>query len=321
MNVRLASVALLLLCGCSPYRLPPATEPALPPRLSTVGVYADLRTGKVVDELRPYRPSFALWSDGATKRRWIRLPAGSTVDTADMDAWRFPVGTELWKEFSVGGRRIETRVLKKVSAADDGWSAMTYAWTPSQDEAIAVTDGVSDALGTAYDIPSTRACMACHGGRPERVLGFGAIQLAHDSPQPDEVTLDRLVAEGRLSRAPRQPVHVPGSPQDVAALGYLHANCGHCHNSGRPADATFFKPPSNVDFALRTRDLESVTSAHAYATAKHFAMGENPADLNVILQRMTHDGGYMRRMPPLATETVDTSGVAVVRDALQRWAR
>src|SRR4051812_34870931 len=90
----MAATLLLMLCGCSPYGLPPASRHELPRRLSELGLYADLRAGSVVEDVRPYRPSFALWSDGASKRRWIRLPAGARIDTSDMDAWRFPVGTE-----------------------------------------------------------------------------------------------------------------------------------------------------------------------------------------------------------------------------------
>ena len=51
-----------------------------------------------------YAPKFQLWSDSATKKRWIYLPPGSQIDTSDMDFWKFPVGTKVWKEFSAVGR-------------------------------------------------------------------------------------------------------------------------------------------------------------------------------------------------------------------------
>lgn len=304
--------------GCSPYGLPPASRHPLPERITELGLYADARAGTVADGVRAYRPSFALWSDGASKRRWIRLPAGSTIDTSDIDSWRFPVGTELFKEFSVGGRRIETRVLRKVSPDVDGWAAMSFAWNDTQTEAVAAPDGVKDALGTKLDIPSARTCMACHGGRPERVLGFGAIQLAHEARDAGELTLDRLVEERRLSVAPSGPIRVPGEPSDVAAIGYLHANCGHCHNGGRPPDAAYFRPPPFVDFGLRVADLGAVSSTRAHATAARFAMGLNPTSNHMILQRMTRAGSFRRRMPPLATEIVDDEGVALVAAWLER---
>jgi hypothetical protein len=274
-----------------------------------------MRTGAVVESVRAYRPSFALWSDGASKRRWIRLPPGDTIDTTDVDSWRFPVGTELWKEFSIDGKRIETRVLRKMNAAEDGWAAMTYAWNASQDDAVAAPDGVRDALGTKLDIPSARTCMACHGGRRERILGFGAIQLAHEAASETELTLDRLGAEHRISTPPKMPVRVAAG--DLAAIGYLHANCGHCHNGERPPDAKWFRPPANVDFGLRVSDLAAPEATRAHATATRFAMGRNPAGNHLILQRMTHDGGFMRRMPPLATEVPDDRGIMLVTSWLR----
>lgn len=309
-----------MLWTCTPYKLPPGSGGALPQRVSELGLYADLRAGTVVDDVRAYRPTFALWSDGAQKRRWIRLPAGHTIDTADMNAWRFPVGTELWKEFSLGGKRVETRVLRKIGIEDSSWAAMSYAWNQEQNDAIAAPDGVVEALGTKYDIPSAGTCMACHGGRPGRILGFSAIQLAHDAEHVGELTLERLAAEKRLSAAPAHAIQMPGPREDAAAIGYLHANCGHCHNGSRPPDATYFKPPATIDFGLRVEDLGSVTATTAYTTAARFTMGENPAENHLIVQRMTHEGGYMRRMPPLATKSADPEGVDLVTRWLERVA-
>lgn len=314
-GLRLIAAALVLTltpCGCAAYRLPPPQRHQLPRQLSELGLYDDLRAGSVVADVRPYTPAFALWSDGATKRRWIRLPQGARIDSSNMDAWRFPVGTELFKEFSAGGKRIETRVLRKVNGDDDGWAAMSYAWSDTQDEASAVPDGVMDALGTTHDVPSARSCMACHGGRPERVLGFGAIQLAHEAQRAGELTLAGLVAERSLSSEPTGPIVVPGSTQEAAAIGYLHANCGHCHNAGRPQDATYFRPPPSIDLGLRVQDLAFVSSTSAYATVTQFAVDRGQVESHPIIQRMTRNSRLLRRMPPLATETVDHGGVALV---------
>ena len=34
-----------------------------------------------------YSPQYPLWSDGATKRRWVLLPPGQTIDASDPDVW------------------------------------------------------------------------------------------------------------------------------------------------------------------------------------------------------------------------------------------
>ena len=77
-------------------------------RLADTGLYQDASAERVAADVLAYTPQYPLWSDGATKRRWIRLPPGAAIDASDPDAWVFPIGTQIWKEFSFGGR-VETR--------------------------------------------------------------------------------------------------------------------------------------------------------------------------------------------------------------------
>ena len=79
MNLAVALVASLLaaaVAGATPSIAP------LPRWLSDTGYGAP--------EMQSFTPRYALWSDGAAKRRWIRLPAGTTIDTSNTDAWDFP---------------------------------------------------------------------------------------------------------------------------------------------------------------------------------------------------------------------------------------
>ncbi|HUQ06594.1 MAG TPA: hypothetical protein VM261_29025, partial [Kofleriaceae bacterium] len=75
-----------------------------PTMLSETGLYANIGTKTVASDVHEFVPRWQLWSDAAVKRRWIYLPPGSKIDTSDMDFWKFPTGTKLWKEFSRGGR-------------------------------------------------------------------------------------------------------------------------------------------------------------------------------------------------------------------------
>src|SRR5262249_5689943 len=104
-------VALTLLGGacCSPEA--PRFPLVFPQRLSEWPAYADLRSGRIAADALYFEPGYRLWSDGADKRRWVRLPPDSRIDTSDPDHWSLPVGTELWKEFSLGGVRLETRLV------------------------------------------------------------------------------------------------------------------------------------------------------------------------------------------------------------------
>ena len=219
----------------------------LPSRLSETGLYADAATLTVDPANRPFAPQYPLWSDGAAKRRWVRLPDGATIDTRDVNHWDFPVGTRFWKEFTFGGRRVETRLLVKTGA--DHWAFASYAWAEDQRDALlAPADGIAAvaqvAPGKFHNIPSHDECRACHDSGRTEILGFTALQLStdrdplapHAEPlSPGMVTLQTLADETRLS--PVRPELVSAPPRiaardarERAVLGYLSTNCGSCHN-------------------------------------------------------------------------------------------
>ncbi|HEU5060958.1 MAG TPA: hypothetical protein VFU21_30720, partial [Kofleriaceae bacterium] len=159
-----------------------ATRPPLagpPATLRATGLYADWDERRVADGNLPYAPQYPLWSDGARKRRWIRIPSGAAIDAARPDAWVFPVGTRLWKEFSLGGRRVETRYMERTAS---GWVFASYAWSADQREAVLAPAGGLAAVaeiapGVAHAIPGQGECRACHDAASP-VLGFSALQLS-----------------------------------------------------------------------------------------------------------------------------------------------
>jgi hypothetical protein len=285
----------------------------LPRSLSETGLYADIATGELAAGVLAYTPRFQLWSDGAAKQRWILLPTGAQIDTSNIDDWSFPEGTKLWKQFSVNGVRIETRLLEKRDPIDDGWVALSYAWSADDRDALSAPLGEIDARETDHDVPAAGECVACHGGRRSYVLGFSAIQLA-SAATPGEVDLAGLEREGRLTEAPTAIPIVPGTPTEAAALGYLHANCSHCHNLTRPARTgpRCFDPETEYDFTLAVGDLDSTATTATYRTVVGKAVKPgNPAD-SAVLERMGRRG-FLRQMPPLATEKVDSEAIASIR--------
>jgi hypothetical protein len=232
-----------------------------------------------------------------------------------MDFWQFPAGTRLWKEFQVDGRRMETRLLEKQSDEPEDWLAVSYAWDAAQTDAVQLPAGGKDVLGTSHDIPSADQCWGCHGGTRSHVLGFSAIQLAHEAPE-GELTLQRLGDEGLLTQVPAGTPTIPGTSSERAALGYLHANCGHCHNQERPArqGTRCYDPERRFDLLLRVGRLGSVFDTPAYSTALEQIVhpGESPehSELFKRVAKTAAEGG----MPPLAKERVDDEGVAVLRE-------
>lgn len=309
----------LLLPGCDDFHecapLPAQRQAALPSLLSQTGLFAEIATNRIADDALPYAPRTALWSDGAEKRRWLRLPAGASIDSSDMDGWRFPVGTQLFKEFTRDGVRVETRLLQRVGTDDADWAAVAYIWNADGSDAVATPAGMQNARGTQHDVPPASDCMGCHAGTASRVLGVSAVQLPEHG-EGGAVGMEELVAKGRLTRPPTQAIHLPGNALQQQALGYLQANCSHCHNQARPTRADdaprCFDPEREFDFSLRTGDLGSLDTVGVYRTAMGLfgAFEKGNADGSQALSLMKEGV-----MPALGHETVDAANLAMLR----RW--
>lgn len=298
-----------------------AAVAALPERLSDTGLFADSSMTVPAVDVRAFAPRFPLWSDGATKRRWIRLPPGARIDTSNMDHWQFPEGTRLWKEFTRDGVRVETRLLEKAGPHPEDWRAVAYVWLPDGSDAVATPAGQRDANGTPHDVPSASDCFGCHGGTPSRVLGFSAIQLSYDAPA-DSLDLDDLVASGLLTHPPEARFTVPGNDVERAALGYLHANCGHCHNQERPESdgPRCYEPRNSLDFRLRVGRLGSPADTPTYRSAKDKDFKPGRPDDSKMIQRISkREAGWS--MPLLGTEKADADGVALLRQWIAEMKR
>ncbi len=304
----------------------------LPQHLGDTGLYV---AGEVNSGVLPFSPQYPLWSDGAAKRRWIWLPPGTSIDAASPDAWDFPIGTKLWKEFA-HGRVLETRYLER--AADGSWRFGSYVWNADGSDAVlAPATGLRDlpapdAPGARYTIPSEDDCRACHEGAPVPVLGFSALQLSpdrdplapHADPAAGFVDLRQLVARGLLRNLAPQLLAKPpriaaSSPAERAALGYLHGNCGNCHNAEGPLavlDMTLAQRVGTPSAGAVLRSIVNVQSqflpAGVSAEAARIAPGHS-AD-SVIAARM-RSRNPVEQMPPLGTSAVDTEAVALVA----RW--
>jgi uncharacterized membrane protein len=312
-----AALFILALSGCSPYWKcappDPARQGQLPDKLSLTGLYQSGDPQLLAEGVEQFAPRYELWSDGASKRRWISLPRGERIDTSDMDNWVFPVGTQLWKEFTVQGVRVETRLLRKTGPSSEDWATQAYVWLADGSDAFATPNGLSNALGTPHDVPAAGQCLACHGGRKSFALGFSALQLAYDAG-PERVDLDDLVREGRITRAPGASLLIPGDDTARQALGYLHANCGHCHNQDRPAAAgsRCYNPENQLDFWLSSRHLKSVAETPTYQSGHGVAFEPGEPDGSRLLELMS-ERGFLRQMPPLGTENVDQKALANMR--------
>jgi len=330
---RLAAAATVWGCACA--IAPAATvAPAPPALLQETGLYADFTTREVDPAHLAFAPQYPLWTDGAAKRRWISLPPGTAIDASDPDAWVFPVGTRFWKEFSFGGRRVETRFMER--AADGQWRYAVYEWSADGSEAALVpAQGRRGAYplggGRSHAIPSVSDCKVCHEASPSTVLGFSLLQLSpdrdpeapHSEPPPAPgVDLEYLVDHGLLVGLPeanrRSPPRIAAADAtERAALGYLHGNCGHCHTApGKLENVGLF-----LRYAATSAEEPAIESAVG-RPVKDPAPGQSPdavlriepghPERSALAERMGSRYAALQ-MPPLGTELVDEAALALVR--------
>ncbi len=329
-----ASVAFWIALAVGP-ALPQTAVDAPPPALRDTGLYADFDRREINPTLLPFAPQYPLWTDGAAKRRWISLPPGTAIDATDPDNWVFPVGTRLWKEFAFDGHPVETRFIQRLP---DRWLFAAYEWSADGSEAMLAPErGRLGAYplegGQSYTIPAVSDCHVCHESGRTPVLGFSALQLSpdrdpdglHASPPPEPVVnLATLVDAGLLVGLPlalqQAPPRIDAStPAERTALGYLHGNCGHCHNADSPL--------RNLGLFLRHVTGAAVEPAVASTVGRPIrtpAPGQSPdallridpghPDRSALVQRISSRYAALQ-MPPLGTGLADPQAIELVR----RW--
>ena len=324
------------LAGAAQGRAPVA---ALPQHLSDTGLFKPGSNTEVRESVIAFAPQYTLWSDGAQKRRWIALPPGTSIDASRTDAWKFPIGTRLWKEFSHDGRRVETRLIERLPGGS--WRFATYVWKDDGSDAVLAPQAglrrmaVAQAPDGRYDVPSRADCLACHEGAATPVLGFSALQLSPDrdplAPHAEgaampRVDLNSLVARGVLRHLKpallaRPPRIAAASAVERAALGYLHANCAHCHNhNGAPVPVRLRLAHSALDASDST---ERVRQSSVNAVSRYRPPGmpgdarivvEGAAERSVLSVRMRSRHPQVQ-MPPIGTRHPDLEGLALI----DRW--
>jgi mono/diheme cytochrome c family protein len=329
--VRFAMLALVL-AGTFPAGTPHAAEavPPLPETLSETGLFAPGTLEIAADKL-PYAPQYPLWSDGAAKRRWLYLPPGTRVDATDPDAWQFPPGTRLWKEFGYD-RPAETRYMERL--ADGSWRFAAYVWDDDgRDARLAPAEGIArlpvrEAPGGTYAIPSREDCLACHDTYAVPVNGVGALQLSPDrdplAPHAGDdaagVDLAYLSARGLIDNLPpallAEPPRIAApTPEARAALGYLHGNCGHCHNADGPLAALELdlRQPARPGPAATAAILDTLLGYPSEFRLEDIDTRVVPgaAAKSLLVARMRSRDPLVQ-MPPLGTSVSDREAVALV---------
>jgi hypothetical protein len=193
----------------------PLDTATVPKTLSSMGLYQDiLSKHKVLDPAaRAYEVNSPFWSDGAKKKRWVLLKAGTSIGFREKDDyWTYPEAAVFVKEFSIdtipgdstSRVRWETRVMLNVKerldpaspATMDTWYGYSYRWNADQTDARLVpAEGMDSEIRTwpegtrrparmkKWKFPSRNQCEHCHRtGEADSIhgrsiLGFFTAQL------------------------------------------------------------------------------------------------------------------------------------------------
>ncbi len=148
------------------------------PKLSDYNLFLDASDPTLGpnDNGIPYDLSTSLFTDYATKYRFVFVPEGQVATYSEHEVIEFPVGTVLVKTFSIpentadrgtNETNIETRLLIHRT---DGWTALPYYWDSATDASYIVTGKAIDMAIThngeplefEYSVPQKNQCTNCH---------------------------------------------------------------------------------------------------------------------------------------------------------------
>ncbi len=335
-------LTLAFLAGCARLDRSPVqvfTEEPFPQKLSAwhlfVGQGENLQPNQRV---LPYDLNTPLFSDYASKHRFVWMPTGAAAHYREDQVFDFPVGTILVKSFGFpadGGKEklVETRLLVHGRA---GWTGLAYVWNDQQTEATLelVPDPVAisyaDASGKrhqfTYYIPNANECKQCHeNSRTMLPIGPKARNLNKDFVYADGTAnqLARWVQTGYLEGAPTPQAAPRAAKWDAPESGtleqraraYLDNNCAHCHQPGATAGYTGFDLRLTTTGTAALGVCRSPNSAGRVGTLIYDLVPGKPEE-SILVARM-ESTRPKEMMPQIGRSVVHEEGVALVRE----WVR
>jgi uncharacterized repeat protein (TIGR03806 family) len=318
--------------------MPKTSHGRVPALLSQTGAFSDVRSLHPSTGLIPYDLIEAFWSDGALKSRWVAIPKG-TVRFAATGEWQFPKGTVFVKTFELPTdvahpevtRRLETRIL--VCDSEGGVYGVVYKWradlsdadllTEQLTESISIDSGSADSREQTWYYPSRKDCLACHNRLAGGVLGLKTRQLNRQFNYPSGIADNQLRAwnhiglfEPALQTDPRELPSLAAHTDTTRTLedrarSYLDANCSQCHRPG--GTVAYFD--ARYDTPLDKQQLIDGAVLLDEGIDHPRVIAPNDIWRSIVYMRVDTDGDL--RMPPVARETIDQTGVALLRQWIE----
>jgi hypothetical protein len=234
---------------------------------------------------------------------------------------------EMQRGVSSSKKRIETRVLVKNATGAYG---VSYKWNAAGTEATLVEDeGESFPLAVTengnpmpqtWTIPARGQCMICHTPQAGHALSFNTRQLNLKSDMSGHTgnQLTTLFNEGYFSNNPGTPNFLPRhlradeSAYSVEARvrSYIAVNCSYCHKTGGTGGGNWDGRP---ELLLDATGLVNgnATNNNGNSTNKLVVPGDTLH--SIVLNRVGATNGFTR-MPPLGSNVIDTTSVALLTD-------
>ncbi len=306
----------------------------IPTKLSLTGLFSNMSKLTPNPGLIEYDVNAPLWSDGASKKRWIGIPDNTKIQVQQDGTLLLPIGSVIVKQFyldtgATAPTRVETRVLIHEK---QGWSGYTYRWNAAQTDADLAYDGgtqsykVKDSSAAGgfrnqtWSFPASSDCMSCHTDAGDYALSIRYNQLNRTVPYA-KVNDNQLRAWNNIglfnpplveSKIHELPAHVDpyGSvgTMEHRARAYLDVNCATCHVPSGPA-------PGSMDMSSETRfldmnllDVKPSEGTLGLTTSRRILPGKKES--SVLWERMRRTDKF--RMPMIGSSVVDKAGVTLI---------
>jgi uncharacterized repeat protein (TIGR03806 family) len=303
--------------------VPGAPQPpdAFPQLLSQTGCVDPEDPSQPAAGLIPYEVNSPLWSDGAQKQRWLAIPDGATIAINDDHDWDLPIGSVAVKTFSVGGRRVETRLFMRHD--DGGWAGYTYEWNADGKDATLLPSSKLRSIDskTTWAYPSRSQCLQCHSKATGGTIGLETAQLNRDAIYASTNRLSNQLATFDhiglfafpLGQAPADMPRLAepsgDDPVDARARSYLHGNCAHCHRPGGGGQGTM-----DLRYALAFHDTATCNAMNTQGTVGTATQLITPGSPDASILSLRLHATDSKRMPPVAVSLTDPVGTAVIDD-------
>lgn len=285
----------------------------------------------------PYNLNSTLFSDYASKERFIYLPEGASMKyETDFSILDFPVGTIIIKHFmyyvderepSLGREIIETRLL--VRNAEE-WKPYSYKWNAEQTDATRLIIGATISASTilkngelkeipGYVIPREIDCRTCHNlNEVMSPIGPKPTNLNRGIESTPTINqIEDWVSKGILEDIPNNITTIPDYHDEnldpiTKGRAYLDSNCAYCHRPGGTANANGLYINWDFEGAEINSGIYKIPTNYNAPNLQYDVVPGNP-DESIMWFRMTQTTAPAT-MPQIGRSINHDEGIEIIRD-------